>query len=89
VIIDDLIDGVVIIPSNALPAPTNLTIIKDELQISLSWDEVQGAISYRIYGSVDPSAENWQLLSEVPEPEWSTPIEQSMFFYRVTAHSGQ
>jgi len=67
--------------------PTNLTIEIVGNDVVLTWDEVTGANSYKIYSSDDPyeSHENWNYKDEVTGTTWSETIPEEKKFYYVTA----
>jgi len=72
-------------PSGFLPSPANLQIIKDNSQVYLSWDPVEGATMYRIYGSTDPYAPDWLLIATTENTNWESTISHSGYFYRIAA----
>ena len=66
----------------------NIQIVGNELH--LSWDEVAGANSYKIYTSDDPydSSENWTLEAEgISETSWTSDISgiTKKFYYVVAS----
>jgi hypothetical protein len=71
-----------------LSAPQNVDIVVSVTEVQLSWDEVSGANSYKIYSSEDPFEEDWG------PPIAVTALESQSFtssavklFYKVTASS--
>lgn len=69
-----------------LPAPENVVVTIENQLLSISWDEVEGATLYRIYGSVDPYQDSWDLLQVVSEAsEWQAPITTDKQFFKITA----
>ena len=74
----------------SLPTPQNLAISISDTEITLSWDAVPGASSYKVYSCATPNgvfeenlsgsfaAESWTALS---------PSESAKLFYHVTALS--
>ena len=69
-------------------APTNLTIEISGGNVSLNWDAVTGADSYKVYSSDDPTIvfENWTLEQEnITGTTWSEVIPNNKKFYCVTA----
>ncbi len=72
-------------PSGFLPSPANLQIIEDYSQVYISWDPVEGATMYRIYGSSDPYASEWALIDTTESTDWAGPVSHTSYFYRVSA----
>ncbi len=83
---NNLQNGTVTILPLFLPAPENVVASIENQLLSISWDDVEGATLYRIYGSPDPYGNNWELLQEVSEAsEWQIPVTADKKFFRVTA----
>lgn len=70
-----------------LPDPEIASISIIDNEIVISWNEVTGATSYKIYSSTDPyeSYENWAFEAEVTETSWSESVNSKKFYY-VTAN---
>jgi len=76
------------LPSLGLDVPKNLRLTLQDGQISLIWDEVPGADSYKIYCSTDPDIpfEDWNVLAQnVITPPWTDPTIAGKKFYRIVA----
>ncbi|MDP8201781.1 MAG: endonuclease [Candidatus Tenebribacter burtonii] len=69
---------------DSIVAPQELAITKENNNIILSWTSVLTAVSYNIYGSIDPVDGFYYLLS-TPNTTISYPISESKFFFKVTA----
>ncbi|MCK4654909.1 MAG: hypothetical protein KAU01_10745 [Candidatus Cloacimonetes bacterium] len=68
--------------------PENISILINEDNVELTWDEVVGATSYSIYSSDDPYEipENWTLeASGITDTNWSELVSEDKKFYYVTA----
>lgn len=65
----------------------SIAVIDGEKYVVISWNNVEDALSYRIYSSDNPYTVNWGLPAAiVEETEFSERIEDNvMRFYRVTA----
>lgn len=70
---------------DVMPKPRNISIIRADNNIRISWDRVEEAEYYRIYGSRDPYSSQWQFLGQVTETFWVTEEQHSSYFYKVTA----
>ncbi len=71
-----------------LAIPQNVILISDDSSITIFWDDVQGANSYRIYSSVDPySGFELDETGEFIGTTWTTSLINEKRFYYVTAHS--
>ncbi len=72
--------------SGALTAPQNLMIIVESDEITLTWDAVPGAVSYKVYHSQDPYTENWGVpVAMIAATHWEPPVTQTKGYYLVTA----
>ncbi len=68
--------------------PQNLQIVRLNNTFKLTWDPVPGAISYRVYTSPNPYADDpvWTLAATNLEvQQWIDPNPGSLRFYRITA----
>jgi len=66
--------------------PQNATIVSDGVNITLCWNSVLGATSYKVYSSSDPStgfAED--ATGTFSDTSWTAPATSEMRFYHVTA----
>jgi PKD repeat protein len=71
-----------------LTIPQNVTLISDGSTVTILWDSVVGANSYRIYSSTDPySGFELDETGVFNETSWTTPNVNEKRFYYVTAHS--
>ena len=72
---------------NYLPVPTNVTIEILNDQVTISWDDVEGANSYKIYTTDNPYSENsqWLMISVVDESYYIDELTSDRKFYRITA----
>ncbi|MCF7793853.1 MAG: Ig-like domain-containing protein [Candidatus Cloacimonetes bacterium] len=71
-----------------LPAPQNITISVENDLVTLSWDAVPGADSYKIYSSDSPeiAPENWNLeQSDITGTSWSAAANENRMFFFVRA----
>ncbi|MDZ4182639.1 MAG: hypothetical protein U1B83_07175, partial [Candidatus Cloacimonadaceae bacterium] len=69
-----------------LESPQNLTIRRLGNSVFLTWNAVPNALSYLIYRSVDPFAENWGLpAARILATSWIDSSAPGMYFYRVSA----
>jgi len=70
-----------------LDIPQNVTIEIVGTDVQLTWDDVNGANSYKIYTSDDPYAEDWgTAIASVSGTSWSSDITGiGKKFYRVVA----
>jgi len=66
--------------------PPSLRIEKVNNQIKLSWDAVQGATSYKIYGASDPYG-NHTLITSTTRLNYIITNPGNMQFFKVTATS--
>lgn len=72
----------------ALAVPANLIISKNAAGIQLNWDSVPGAISYKIYRSLNPYATDWGApIDTITNHTWTDLALQGTYFYKVTASS--
>jgi hypothetical protein len=69
-----------------LDPPQNLALSESEGTLTLNWDAVTGAVSYRIYASDSPDGVFTQI-GTAASPAWTHPVEAGWKFYRVTASS--
>jgi len=52
----------------------------------LSWDAVQGAVSYKVFRSLDAYATDWGApVANPSNPTWTDIEVSDKYFYRVTA----
>lgn len=69
--------------------PRNLNAVSDGSAVTLTWDPVDGALSYIVYASVKPYSDFQNLTSFGVfncETEWTVPYAgQKMFFYIVSS----
>ncbi len=69
-----------------LESPENVDILIDEINIHLTWDEVTGAISYKVYSSDHPDAVFTEDTSgSFDGSSWIAPIPNSKKFYYIKA----
>lgn len=76
--------------SGTLDAPTNIAISASSTEVTITWDAVTDANSYKIFSSTDPyeSSENWTLEEEgISGITWSETILVEKKFYYVVASS--
>jgi hypothetical protein len=67
-------------------SPQNISILETETNIVLSWDEVYGAISYKVFSSEIPNSGFTEDTSGFLNGEtWSAPLQSSKRFYHVKA----
>ena len=69
---------------DTLSEPQGLNIHEDSGNIILSWSPVPTALSYNIYGSLNP-IEDFYFLSSISDTTISYSISEPKFFYKVTA----
>jgi hypothetical protein len=74
-------------PNMILSAPEDVQIIQLPDSIQLLWQNVPGAVSYRIYTADNPYEEVWELLLEAPENTVELPLAETYLkrFYRIVA----
>jgi hypothetical protein len=71
-----------------LYAPENVLIITNESSIELSWEEVYGATSYKVYSSADPySGFEEDTSGTFVGESWSAPLTDVKKFYYVKAYN--
>ncbi|TSA28508.1 hypothetical protein D4R71_00660 [bacterium] len=67
------------------PSPENVIIEIDGTNVHISWDEVSGATSYKVYSDTDPygdfSTEEWT----GADTNWSEQVSDDKKFYYVKA----
>lgn len=69
-----------------LQTPQNIVISASASTVTLSWDAVPNALSYRIYRSDDPYTTNWGTpVAVTGSTNWSGLIGTSIGFYRIVA----
>jgi len=69
-----------------LSDPENIIIEISIDNVQISWNEVTGATSYKVYSFTDPyAAESWTFEEEVTESNWSEPATPDKKFYYVKA----
>ncbi len=72
--------------SGSLEPPQNVMINLTEESISLTWDSVPGAVSYKIYYALDPFSEDWgSPVASVAATHWEPLITQTSGYYLVTS----
>ena len=70
---------------STINSPENVSISLENNTLSISWDIVPAATSYKIYSSSDPYvAYPWNFEEEVTETNWSEEVVTKKFYY-VTA----
>ncbi len=74
---------------SVLDTPVNVSLNIDGNDLTMNWEEVNGASSYKIYSYPDPYEllENWTLEAEVTETNWSETLTEEKKFYYVKAFS--
>jgi len=75
-------------PDPILDIPQNVQISYSGSSVELTWNEVNGAVSYNIYSSYDPYDDflNWELIGTVTgSTAWSSSVSDDRKFYKVTA----
>ncbi|MBW6515250.1 MAG: VCBS repeat-containing protein [Candidatus Cloacimonetes bacterium] len=72
-------------PDQYLPAPSNVSLIREGSDFILSWDIIEDANHYKIYGSEDPYSEQWEYLDMTIDNEWVVSIYHQLYFFRVVA----
>ena len=76
------------LPGGPLPTPENVNIVVSESTITISWDEVAGATSYKIYSSAVPYADfsSWDFIGSVSGVTlWNGSVTGNKRFFVVTA----
>ena len=69
-----------------LDIPENVTVSIDQDSVHISWDEVDGANSYKIYASDNPYSADWGTeIASVSGTSWAGAISEDKKFYRVVA----
>lgn len=72
--------------AGSLDSPQNPQIQRTSTAIILSWNPVQGAGSYLIESTTDPSLQNWEELTECESTDYSFPAPVAReTFYRIIA----
>ena len=72
-----------------LDAPTNVDIIVSGGNLTISWNAVEGADSYKIVSDTDPYGEFTTVVaSGIAETSWTTSVPSNSTFYRVIAVTG-
>jgi hypothetical protein len=83
------IDYVIDLDVAGLSAPANVLITNDGTDVTITWDAVTGAPTYKVYSSTDPYGTFTEDLSGVLTGEqWVAPSPVVDTFYRVTAYAG-
>jgi|GEM_PF-2446500 len=65
-------------------APVNVMITFAEGVMTITWDAVSGATGYNVYAADDPQQE-FSLIGQTTEPQYTATPEQSARYYRITA----
>jgi len=73
------------ITPDSLNAIQDLTIFTDGTTNTLHWTAVQGASSYRIYGSLLGDFSDEQLLGTINNTTFQNPVSNLKYFYRIVA----
>ncbi len=75
------------LPTGILSAPKNLRISIQSGNVSLSWDSVAGATSYKVYSISNPTAQGdqWTLEAITAATSWDCLLPSGNRYYRVTA----
>jgi hypothetical protein len=72
----------------ALSAPTNLSISMSAGVAVLNWDIVTGAVSYKIYRSLNPYTADWGApVATTANYTWTDTSAAEKYFYKVAASS--
>jgi len=69
-----------------LPTPTNLTIIKESMEVEMHWDTVEGALLYHIYCSEQPYG-NYEYMASCDANYYFGFTEIDKMFFKVKASS--
>jgi fibronectin type 3 domain-containing protein len=73
--------------SGAIDSPTNLTLVISGNNIELNWDSVDGADSYNVYRSTEPTG-TFDFIQSTGENSYidsNALLSGTNYFYRVTA----
>ena len=70
---------------NQYSAPQNVTIAVTEDVVTINWNEVVGAVYYKIFTTDDLSGNSWQELDQTESHSWQEPAWTQRVFYRVVA----
>ena len=68
-----------------LPVPENVIIFTENDSVFISWSEVTGATSYKVYSDSDPYGDFSNVEWTGSEINWSEPVLEDKKFYHVTA----
>jgi hypothetical protein len=84
-----LLDAVSITGTIDLGTPTNVTILRDSANTTLSWDFVPGATEYKVYASEDPYGTFTQDTTGtwISDTEWQKADPGDKYFYYIIAAS--
>ena len=83
-----------LIRANVEPAATSLdtpavSLAQGSTGVDLSWTAVDGAGTYKVYGSDDPyTAEAWDLVASVTSPAYTYTGTEANKFFKVVAENG-
>ncbi|NLN34857.1 MAG: hypothetical protein GX157_02480 [Candidatus Cloacimonetes bacterium] len=83
-----------LIRANVEPAATSLdapavSLAQGSTGVDLSWTAVDGAGTYKVYGSDDPyAAEAWDLVASVTSPAYTYTGTEANKFFKVVAENG-
>lgn len=73
------------IAQDVLPIPENILIQTENDSVFISWDEVVGANSYKVYSDTDPYGTFSNVEWTGTEINWNEPVLEDKKFYFVTA----
>jgi formylglycine-generating enzyme required for sulfatase activity len=86
-LISEIVSASLVFQELEIVAPTNLSAIGGDGEVSLSWDSVEGATFYNLYWKVADGAEQ-VIAVTIPPYTHSGLSNGTVYFYRVTAVSG-
>lgn len=80
-------DNIQFMGTSTIPdIPVNIAISNDGSEVTVSWDEVTGATSYKVYSSTDPyTGFNAVSTGSYGETSWTGPFDGNKLFYYVVA----
>ncbi|MFA6653285.1 MAG: hypothetical protein WCS93_02985, partial [Candidatus Delongbacteria bacterium] len=80
-------DNIQFMGTSTIPdIPVNIAISNEGSEVTVSWDEVTGATSYKVYSSTDPyTGFNAVSTGSYGETSWTGPFDGNKLFYYVVA----